>query len=333
MGTVHNLRSKPRSKVGLHQILKRPSFCRVLLEFDKAGAEWVVVAYDAGDPQMIAVCENPKLSPHVHTGHLISGAPYDLIEREDKIIGKLTDPVEIEERRREQIPEIYTGGYFVPRIFSIRQGGKKSNHGLNYGMQYKRFALENEMDETESKKIVHAYSHKAYTKLPDWWEGKKEQLRRDRTLTNCFGRKRRFLEQWGPDLFMEAYAFVPQSTIVDIFNLGMPRIYDEQSRDFRSLKIKNQVHDSGVFQLDIILNREGFASAARCIRKIAFEYLNPELEYGGRKFRIRTDLKIGRHWGDDMTTLGLSNGDTSKIEEALRQAVEKIRQGETQAAA
>lgn len=304
---------------------------RLLMEFDKAGAEWVVVAYDSGDPQMISVVEN-KEDPHVHTGHLISGVPKELILLENKICGKITDPIELEERRRESLPQLFSGGYFIPRIFTIRQSGKKSNHGLNYGMQHKRFALENEMDETESKKIVWGYSNKAYTKLPDWWEGIRRQLRKDRTLRNCFGRKRRFLEKWGPDLFMEAYAFIPQSTIVDIFNVGMPKIYDDRSREFESLKIKNQVHDSGVFQLDVVPTRAGLRAAARCIHRIAFDYLNPELEYGGRKFRIRTDLKVGRHWGDDMREVKLGDGDQDKIAEGLGEAIEAI-QREGQAAA
>ncbi len=297
------------------------------MEFDKAGAEWVIVAYDSGDKNMIQVCESGE-SPHTHTGHLISGAPKELIIREDKICGKVTDPVELEERRRAAIPEIFQGGYFVPRIFTIRQAGKKSNHGLNYGMQFRRFALENEMDETESKKIVTYYSEKAYPGLPGWWEGKKRQLRDNRTLVNCFGRKRRFLEQWGPDLFMEAFAFIPQSTIVDIFNIGMPEIYADQTRSFRTLKIKNQVHDSGVFQLDVDLSRDGYARAARCIRRIAFKYLNPLMEYGGREFRIRTDLKIGRHWGEDMIGVDLANGNEVKIAENLEAAITKIRKEE-----
>jgi DNA polymerase I-like protein with 3'-5' exonuclease and polymerase domains len=296
---------------------------RLLLEFDKAGAEWHVVAYDSGDERMISVHQTGR-DPHRYTGHLISGAPEDLIAREDKICGKITDPVELEERRRADIPEIYQGGYFVPRIFTIRQAGKKSNHGLNYGMQYRRFALENEMDENEAKKIVSFYSTKAYPGLEGWWERIRRQLRDNRTLTNCFGRRRRFLETWGPELFMEAYAFIPQSTIVDIFNTGMPRIYDDQSRDFRTLKIKNQVHDSGVFQLDVTLTRDGYASAVRVIRRIAFDYLNPTLHYSGRDFQIRTDLKIGRHWGDDMRGVGLHDGDTDKIARSLQEACEVI---------
>ncbi len=46
----------------------------ILCEFDKAGAEWVVVAYEAGDQKMIDVV-NSSESPHAITGQYISNAP------------------------------------------------------------------------------------------------------------------------------------------------------------------------------------------------------------------------------------------------------------------
>ena len=63
----------------------------MLAEFDLAGAERVVVAYLADDANMISVVESGK-SPHVATGALISGAPKELIEREDKLLKHMTDP-------------------------------------------------------------------------------------------------------------------------------------------------------------------------------------------------------------------------------------------------
>ena len=53
---------------------------RVLIELDKAGAEWVVVAYLAGDARMIEICESGR-SPHPITGSYITGIPVELIEK------------------------------------------------------------------------------------------------------------------------------------------------------------------------------------------------------------------------------------------------------------
>ena len=59
---------------------------KLFIELDKTGAEWVVVAYLSGDAQMLKVVESGE-SPHPMTGHLISGVPIPVIEKEDKLIG------------------------------------------------------------------------------------------------------------------------------------------------------------------------------------------------------------------------------------------------------
>lgn len=264
---------------------------RFFMEFDKAGAEWVVVAYLANDARMIDVVETGK-SPHTITGSLISGAPPDLVERESKVVGMHTDPNTISDLRR-QLPELQVGGYFLPRIMSIRQAGKKSNHGLNYDMRPRRFAMETELDERDAKRIYDAYLTVAYPGITVWWEGIRNQLRKDRTLTNCFGHKRRFLDQWGTELFQAAYSFLPQSTVVQMVNRGMSRIYADQSDLFRQFEILAQVHDSILTQHIVTPT---FIEAARVAKKID-EYLSPVIQYSGREFNIKTDLKMGISWG------------------------------------
>lgn len=298
----------------------------ILVEFDKAGAEWVVVAYASGDANMIQVCESGE-SPHVHTGHLITKVPKDLITKEHALLKEMTDAQEIERLRRESLPQLFTNStYFLPRIFSCRQCGKKSNHGLNYGMQYRRFALENEMDERESRKIVEYYSTRAYPNIPRWWEGNIRKLKQDRTLTNCFGRKRRFLGEWGPELFMEAHAFVPQSTVVDIFNIGLPAIYSSNDKLFQTLEFRDQVHDSILFQYTLEVSRDGYKKAAAAFRKIGNHYLNPRMEYGGREFYIRSDCKLGLYWGEGMVGVGLSD-DEAKIAKEIERATDTLLSG------
>ena len=180
----------------------------ILMELDKAGAEWVIVAYASGDASMIHVIESGK-SPHTVTGSLISGAPEEFVERENAIIGHHTDPDTIYDLRMEHFQnEFENSNWFFPRIFSIRQMGKKSNHGLNYDMRYRRFALENEMDETESKAIVESYHRDAYPGIKLWHNTIKNKLNENRTLENCFGRRRKFFDAWGPELFDAAYSFI-----------------------------------------------------------------------------------------------------------------------------
>jgi hypothetical protein len=264
----------------------------VFIEFDKAGAEWVITAYMAGDAQMIRVIESGE-SPHVHTGHLITRVPKHLIEKEHSLIKASTDPDFIEDMRRKHLPELFEGDYFLPRIFSIRQSGKKSNHGLNYRMGFARFALENEMPEQDAKTIWSAYRNEAYPNLQTWWKAIDNQLKIDRTLINPLGRKQRFLEQWGPDLFMQATAFLPQSTNADVVNQAIIKIYNNPSKMLQTLKFKAQVHDSILYSY-VVTNWLEFARLVHYIRS----ELEPTLTTGGREFVIKTDMKVGySSWG------------------------------------
>jgi len=264
----------------------------IFLEFDLSGAEWVVVAYASGDANMIGVVESGK-SPHVVTGALISGATEDFVMAEHKLVGNHTDPNTISDLRSSLKIEPYV---FLPRSMSIRQAGKKSNHGLNYGMKYKRFALENEVPEADAKPIVEAYSTVAYPGLEGYWQATRDQLKRDRSLVNCFGRKVRLLGEWGNDLFMEAYSFIPQSTVADVCLRAMCLVYEDAR--MQDVELGAQVHDSLLIQYPTPRNYDGWGQLANICRKIAREYMRPELEYGGRKFRLGCDLKVGLNWGD-----------------------------------
>lgn len=264
----------------------------MLVEFDLAGAEWVIVAYISGDKNMIDVVESGR-SPHVATGSLISKAPEELVSRENDIVGSLTDPDAILLLRQEKLPELFSvPDVFLPRTMSIRQAGKKSNHGLNYDMRYKRFALENEMPENDSERIVHLYRNEAYPGIPEWHDETRETLRTcDRTLENLLGRKVRLLDQMGPDLWDKAYSFVPQSTVFDICREAFKRAFECSHALFEPMDLKANVHDS------ILVDYPGkdkqrlreFAAAMKGL-------MMPELTAKGRTFTLGVDAKCGPNW-------------------------------------
>lgn len=265
----------------------------MLLEFDLAGAEWVVVAYLTGDKNMLGVVQSGK-SPHIVTGSLMTGAPEDIVLLDHKLVDKLTDPVAIEAVRSAH-PEIGEAcSIFLPRSMSIRQAGKKSNHGLNYDMKYKRYALENEIEEREAMLMVDSYKTKAYPGIPEWHRSIQKELRdNDRCLWNCFGRKVRLLDEWGPELFDAAYSFKPQSTIGDISLQGMCAAYEDDAYYMRMADLLTQTHDSVTYQYPV----GHWKSMARFVSHMMYRHLRPELEYNGYKFYINSDLKVGRSWG------------------------------------
>lgn len=310
-GTGTNMQNLPESFKNF--LIADPG--HLFYEMDKARAEWVVVAYVSGDAGMIDVCES-GLDPHVHTAFQMYGAPKDIIELEAKELGHVTDPEQLKEWRSkfEQILNINTKSW--PRTMTMRQAGKKSNHGLNYDETYKTFALQNDMQEREAKEMINLY-HGGYPGVRHWHGATKEQLRHDRTLINCFGRKYKFLDRWGDDLFKAAYAFIPQSTVADLLNNGLIKTFHSTESCLDDTEIMMQVHDSGLFQRH---NPTNFKMWAQAILKQQ-AYLTPTLTYSGRDFQIGTDLKIGNCWGK-MIEVKIGDNETEladRLEETVRE--------------
>jgi DNA polymerase-1 len=277
----------------------------VFWEVDKRQAEWVVVAYLCGDANMIKVIEEGT-DTHIHTASLMFNAPPEVIELDDKLVGYNTDPDIIAAIRAEHpIIERYAGAF--PRTMSARQCGKKSNHGLNYDEGFVQFALINEIEQRESKRIVDTY-HQIYPGIRVWYEHIKRLLSKDRSLTNCFGRKVRFLDAYGPDMWKAAYSMLPQSTVVDSLNQGMVKIYNDESitgTENFNVDLLAQVHDSILLQVPLdVAASPAFAE----LRQRVHAYVSPDITYNGRTFKIATDDKLGMNWGGqhkDMNPKGM----------------------------
>ena len=261
----------------------------LFVECDLAQAEWVCTGYISKDANMIYVIEN-NLDPHIRTAQLITGCDPAIIKSESKIVGHASDPEEISELRLK-LPEIKTAKiHFLPRTMSMRQCGKKANHALNYNMQYRKFALWAEIEESEAARICSGY-HSAYTGLKNYYRAVEEELKANsRELRNCFGYKRRFMGYWDHDLLDAAYAFKPQSTVARITNLGLRGIYRDTS--LKRCKPSMQVHDS----ITSVVQPDSWEHLAFICRRIDM-HMTTEVEYHARAFTLKRDFKLGPNWG------------------------------------
>lgn len=289
-GTGTNMQNLPKT---FKKFLIADPGC-VIVEVDKAQAEWVVTAYVAGDARMIEACE-ADLDAHIHTANLMFGIPKELIAKEHEVLETSTDEDYILEQRLKYVPEILKYKNILPNM-SCRQAGKKSNHSFNYGLSPQGFAIQYDM-ELKYAKQCYALYHNAYPGLSLWHQHIRNKLGKDRTLENLFGRKRRFLNRWNEDLFKAAYSYIPQSTVGQLLNWGIVETYYQQDLEgyeyLRKWDLLNQVHDSMVFQypLDDI---EGLAKTIKQVQK----NLEPKLYCNGRQFVIKTDCKIGLNCKD-----------------------------------
>lgn len=270
----------------------------VFMEVDKRQAEWVAVAYLTGDANMIAAVES-GLDVHTHTACLMFHVSPEVVKKEHKLNGHATNADAVEDGRLadDQIREaMQASPKKWPRSMSLRQCGKKSNHGLNYDEGYRGFAMINEIDEGEAKRIYYAY-HEIYPGIKVWYEDVKGKLQRNaRIITNCFGRAVRFLGGWNDELWKSAYSMEPQSMVVDGLNIGMQQIYDSDlcQSDKINADVLAQVHDSVLMQIPIafLKIRENFEYFREQVR----EYTSPEMTVNGRTFHIASDFKFGMNW-------------------------------------
>jgi len=238
----------------------------IAYELDLSQAENRIVAYYGPEPQMIEAFETGQ-DVHALTAALIFGI--DISEVSDK---KGSSPL---------------GGGKL----SQRDWGKRTNHSLNYGLGYKQFALRYEIPEVEAKRLRDAY-YAVYPGVTQYQNRIKNALRKARCVTNLLGRIRYFADRWGNDLFQEAYAQVPQSTVADIINQhGVTYVYERQEL-FRPVELLNQVHDS----IWIQIRGTDWEHHAQILLAIK-QSMEVELRASAGKFVIPVEAKGGKRFG------------------------------------
>jgi len=248
----------------------------MLYSIDLSQIENRIVAYTGNVIPQIEAFEQGK-DLHRLTASWIVGKPYDEVSDEDG-----SSP--LGDGRQSE-----------------RYWGKKGNHATNYDVQFKTFALKNEMGETEAKVILENI-HRAYPQIRGGYHVMIQNmlLNENRTVTNLYGRTRLFL---GPivesypnvtkyavaDTFREAYAHFAQSTCADkIIRQGVNYIYYNQDL-FKDLEMLTEIHDSIVFQIPLSIP---FLYHAEVILLIK-QSLEQPLEWKGRTIPILADLAIG----------------------------------------
>jgi uracil-DNA glycosylase family 4 len=289
----------------------------VMIEIDKVQAEWIETAYLSGDANMIEVIDK-KLDAHVKTAMMMfPGISAELVMKDHKLIGNSTDEDFIKETREKEIPGIFQ---FNPiKTMSCRQIAKKCNHGLNYDLGYKGFAISADIEENTSKVMVNKY-HSGYPGVRQWHGRVKDELLRTRTLTNFFGRKRKFLDRWGDDLWKSSYAQLPASTVADMLNNGIRKTYKMQFGVMKHVDMLIQVHDSLLFQYPL-----KYISDLPTVIRLIIDVMEPVITYGGRSHIVPTDVKLGFDW-KHMEDLKFENDLDEDMLFMINKAIEKLKE-------
>lgn len=190
----------------------------------------------------------------------------------------------------------------------MRYLGKRFNHASSYQMKYLRAAevINKDSDKppyisiSNSQARMYSDAWTSYYNLQPWWDGIENQLRIDRTLYNCYGRRMVFNGNWSDKLCKEATAWEPQSTVADHADgaihpqLGIPGGFLEVHKQIvvrdRAAKIVNQSHDSIVLDTP----KEVASEIGERVRSI----LRRPCVVNDMMFTIPVDLEIGDRYGE-----------------------------------
>lgn len=169
-----------------------------------------------------------------------------------------------------------------------RYNAKRVVHASNYGMGPRKFSVISGLNERSCNQLLEGY-HATFPGIRLWHRVVEGELARSRTLVTPFGRKRIFFGRWGDDLFREGYAFVPQSTVADLLNRGLMRVFYSLHAE---CDILLQVHDAIVIQTD-----------TRDLQQVPFvdrlaECLLIPIPIFGKQLYIPVDISIGKNWDE-----------------------------------
>lgn len=128
-----------------------------------------------------------------------------------------------------------------------RQQCKQAVHGFDYGGSAKTIAAETGMSLNEAL-VFEARWFSLHPKIKEWHNKIKHQLETTQTVHNAFGYRNVFFDRIDVNRWHEALAWIPQSTVAIVTNLGLVNIYN----NLKEVNLLLQVHDSLVMQAPLV---------------------------------------------------------------------------------
>jgi DNA polymerase-1 len=239
-----------------------PDEGKVFISADYSQAEARVVAYLARCQRLIDLFNDPTRDVHR--------------ENASRIFHKPPQAVTYEER------------YLAKRII----------HASNYGMREDKAAavINEDADETGvritssiARKLIDSYFLLYPEIRSNYWREVEQELRKSLTLNTPFGRKRTFFGRWSDKFLMEAYAYIPQSTVGDLCCKALVRCYEAFSRRLElGAEVLLNVHDSLLVQC--------LADSVEEVRAVVTEAMHIPLIINNMTLVIPTDFTVGQNW-------------------------------------
>lgn len=252
-----NLQNQPKAP---RKMMVPPPGCTIV-QADYMQAEAVVVAYLINDQRLIEMFQKS----------------YGMRKSEAAALGYDV----------HKMTAVQMFGVPIEEVTSdLRTIGKRIRHATNYSAGPGVLAVSLGISVTEAKRLLELY-HESCPQLRIWQDGIQRHLQSNRVLENLFGRQHLFMGRWDDNLFRSAYSYIPQSTVGDLLNKALVRLYQRYG-DVIQLYI--QLHDA----VYTVVPKDQVASTIAKMR----ECMLMPLAYKGKEFTIDVDFSIGDSWGD-----------------------------------
>jgi len=258
-GTGMNMQNWPGELLEI--LLPDPGYICVRMDYSQI--ENRIVALLSRDSTMLDAFNLGK-DVHSLTGAYLSGKDYDQIieDHHNKVKAPLGDGSK-----------------------TWRDWGKRANHGLNYDLGFKQFALYYEIPEKQAKGLIDGY-HTLYPGVrQNFHSYVKYSILKSGYTKTLMGRKIYFFSNPTDETFKAGYASIPQGTCGDMINKhGVLYVYET----YPEADLLMQVHDDITFQLPLNI---GFEKIAEIILKIKQEMESP-LYFQGSELIVPVDTVV-----------------------------------------
>jgi DNA polymerase-1 len=237
-----------------------PGYTFYDIDLDQADAQ--VVAYTADDPELKSIFKR-KIDLHLANALLMFKLPF--------VLDDLLDPEFVEMAKK--------------KWFLYRQKAKVGVHATNYGATSYALAVALGISIKEAQAFIDLW-FEIHPPIAKWHERIEEELNTTRTITNAFGASITFYDR-ADQLFKDALAWEPQSTVGTIINKGILNVHNNMPEVMPLL----QVHDSSAGQYPTELESDEFLLRLKDQFEIVVPFDDPLI--------IGTGLQTStKSWGD-----------------------------------
>jgi uracil-DNA glycosylase len=259
----------------------------VLFEPDLSGAEARVVAILARDEKLLKIFKYELDLHRITTGWIDGTSPDDLLEE----FFNIEDEIKIYELR-QKINKILKETINDEQ----RQVGKKFRHAGHYDMGKREAARQTGFSEWKTKGILEKF-HSTNPRIRGTFH--KDTIEalanNNRVLISPHGRRRQFLNRWGDELFKEAYASIPQSTVSDHLKFSAQVIESRAPW----IQMLSESHDSFLAQIPLAIGEMYPFKYIDEAKKITEEELEKPIDFRNCSLSrgelvIPCEIKIGK---------------------------------------